>query len=265
MTAYTRDELLLIAAAHATGAASSEEELALHAAMQNDAELREDLHLNLAALDAMVVAQSVAPSDLVRGRLLAQARGAAALQLAPPATAPAVTRAPLRNSVMLAAVAALCVVILGLGAEVIRLRGQMSGATTLASSLRDQLDDRDAMLNPMLRAENHLRVVHMLTRDTVQGPGIQVFWNHVRGTAVLHAFRLPMAPAGHRYQLWALGDDAPRPLLAFDSEESGHTLISRLEIPVELRGVRSLAVTIEPVAGTVAPTSAPIVWAEVGR
>lgn len=263
MTAYTRDELLLIATAHATGAATSEEELALQAAMQNDTELREEVTLNAQVLDAMVTAQAVAPSDLVRGRLLAQARAAASLQLATPATG--VARAPFRNSVAMTAAAAVCVVILGLGAEVIRMRGQVKGATTFASTLRAELSKRDDMLNPMLMAENHLRVVHMLTRDTVAGPGIQVYWNSVRGTAVLHAFRLPVAPAGHRYQLWALGREAPRPLLAFDSEQNGHALISRLEIPVELRGVRSLAVTIEPVTGSVVPTSAPIVWAAVER
>jgi anti-sigma-K factor RskA len=263
MTAYTRDELLLIATAHATGAASSEEELALYAAMQNDPEVRRELTASVHALHAMAQAQAVAPSDLVRGRLLAQARAFAPVQLAS-ATA-GTRRPPVRNAVMMVAVAALCVVIVGLGAEVIRMRGQLAGATAFAGSLRAELAKRDAMLNPMLGAENHLRVVHMLTRDTVQGPGIQVYWNRVRGTAVLHAFRLPMAPAGYRYQLWALGDAAPRPLLAFDSETNGHTLISRLEIPVELAGVSSLAVTVEPVAGSVAPTSAPIVWAAVAR
>jgi anti-sigma-K factor RskA len=263
MTAYTRDELLLIAAAHATGAASSEEELALHAAMRNDSALRDDVSLNAHALEAMAVAQAVAPSDLVRGRLLAQARAAASLQIATPE--PAMGRAPFRNAVVMAVAAALGIVILGLGAEVIRMRGQVKDATAFASTLRAELNKRDDMLNPMLTAENHLRVVHMLTRDTVAGPGIQVYWNSVRGTAVLHAFRLPLAPAGYRYQLWALGREAPRPLLAFDSEQNGHALISRLEIPVELRGVQSLAVTVEPVTGSVAPTSAPIVWAAVER
>ncbi len=263
MTAYTRDELLLIATAHATGAATSEEELALHAAMQNDPDVRRELQASVDALHAMAQAQAVAPSDLVRGRLLSQARAIAPLQLAP--GAPTVARPPFRNVVTLVAVVALCVVIVGLAAELIRTRGQLSGAAAFATSLQSELSERDAMLNPMLRAENHLRVVHMLTRDTVQGPGIQVYWNRVRGSAVLHAFRLPMAPAGYRYQLWALGAAAPRPLLAFDSEQSGHTLISRLEIPVELDGVTTLAVTVEPVAGSVAPTSAPIVWAAVER
>ena len=74
MTAYTRDELLDIAAAYATGAASSEEELALSAAMTSDADLRDEVELNRRALEAMTEAQAVTPTDLVRGRLLAQAR-----------------------------------------------------------------------------------------------------------------------------------------------------------------------------------------------
>ncbi len=261
MTAYTREELLLIAAAHATGAASSEEELALHSAMQNDPELLEDVVLNGSVLDAMTAAYAVAPSDLVRGRLLAQARGAAPLQLT--STDDQVAARPRRNIVAMVFAAASVVALLGMGAEIVRLRAQVNGANEFASTLQGELNSRDAMLNPVLNAENHLRVVHMLTGDTLSGPGIQVFWNRARGTAVLHAFRLPPAPGGRRYQLWALGDGSPRPLLAFNSEPGGHALISKLEIPIALQGIRSLAVTIEPIEGSAAPTTAAIVRGDV--
>ena len=261
MTAYTREELLLIAAAHATGAASSEEELALHAAMQNDPELQQDVAQNAQALDAMAMAQAVAPSDLVRGRLLAQARGAANLQLA---AAPAQTSVkPMRNSVVMAAAAAVFVVLVGLGAEIVRLRNQVAGVLAFNGALRSQIDARDVTLNRMLTAENHLRLVHMLTGDTVTGPGIQVYWDRAKGSAVLHAFRLPKAPEGRRYQLWAIGDGSPRSLIAFDSDDTGHVLISDMEISPALHGIRSLALTVEPVAGSAAPTSDVVVQAEV--
>ena len=227
MTAYTREELLVIAAAHATGAASSEEELALHSAMRNDPDLLEDVTLTGAALDALGAAYAVAPSDLVRGRLLAQARVTAPLQLT--STDEQVAVRPHRNVIAMLFAAASVVALLGMGAEIVRLRAQVNGASEFASTLQGELRSRDAMLNPVLNAENHLRVVHMLTGDTLSGPGNQVFWNRARGTAVLHAFRLPPAPGGRRYQLWALGDGSPRPLLAFNSEPGGHALISKLE------------------------------------
>lgn len=261
MTAYTREELLLIAAAHATGAASSEEELALHAAVQDDPGLREEVALNAAALEAMAGAQCIVPSDLVRGRLLAQARGAATLQLAP-ATAQATVK-PMRNSVVMAAAAAVFVVLVGMGAEIVRLRAQVAGVTAFNGALRSQLTSRDVTLNRMLTAENHLRLVHMLTGDTVTGPGIQVYWDRAKGNAVLHAFRLPPAPEGRRYQLWAFGDGSPRPLVAFDSDASGHVLISNMEISPALQGIRSLALTVEPAAGSAAPTTDAVVQAEV--
>jgi Anti-sigma-K factor rskA len=261
MTAYTRDDLLQIAAAHATGSASEEEVAALLVALQRDPELADEVSRNVAAVEAMAMAQAVPPSDLVRGRLLAMARLNAPLPAAPREIAPGGwwTRRP----ILVAAAAAALIVISGLGAEVVRLRSELGRATVVATALRGQLDSRDAMLNPILTAENHLRVVHMLTADTVRGPGIQVYWNRERGTAVLHAFRLPPAPSGHRYQLWAMNGDAPRPIFAFDSEEGGHALVSGLSIPVDLRGIQALEVTVEPTGDAVAPSTPALLIASV--
>jgi hypothetical protein len=173
----------------------------------------------------------------VRGRLLAMARANTPSPVASPVVAPMGwwTRRP----VLIAAAAAALVVVAGLGAEVMRLRSQLDRASMVASALREQIDSRDAMLNPILTAENHLRVVHMLTADTVRGPGIQVYWNRERGTAVLHAFRLPPAPAGHRYQLWAMNGAEPR------------------------RGIQALEVTVEPAGDAVAPSTPALLIASV--
>jgi anti-sigma-K factor RskA len=263
MTAYTRDELFAIAAAHATGAASSEEELALHAAMQDDPELRLEVELNRRALDAMVSSQAVMPSDLVRGRLLAQARATAAPALQSVAPEPVKAIRPVRNTIFMAVCAASLAIMVGMGSEIVRLRNQVEGETAFVVSLRRQLDAREFTLNQMLHAENHLRVVHLMTTDTVTGPGIQVYWNKANGTAVLHAFRLPPAPGGRRYQLWAIGDGDPHPLASFNSADDGHALVSDMVIPVSLTGIRSLAVTVEPLAGSAKPSGTAVVHAEV--
>lgn len=261
MTAYTRDELLQIAAAHAAGSASADEVAALQAAMPHDPGLADEVAMHVAALEAMAQAQAVPPSDLVRGRLLAMARINAPVPVAQPGVAQGGWWS--RRPILVAAAAAALLVVAGLGAEVVRLRSQLDRATVVANALREQIDSRDAMLNPILTAENHLRVVHMLTADTVRGPGIQVYWNRERGTAVLHAFRLPPAPAGHRYQLWAMNSAEPRPIFSFDSEEGGHALLSGLSIPVDLRGIQALEVTVEPAGDAVAPSTPALLIASV--
>lgn len=264
MTAYTRDELFAIAAAYSTGASSSEEELALHAAMLDDAELRTEVDLNRRALEAMAEVQAVAPSDLVRGRLLAQARAQSAPPQLQPTTVPARRESrPVRNTIFVAVCAASLAIIVGMGSEIVRLRGQVEGETAFVVSLRHQLDAREETLNQMLHAENHLRVVHLLTTDSVTGPGIQVYWNKANGSAVLHAFRLPPAPGGRRYTLWAIGAGSPQAIASFNSAPDGHALVSDMVIPVSLTGIRSMAVTVEPMAGSAQPTTAAVVHAEV--
>lgn len=260
MTAFTHDELLSIAAAHATGVATSEEELALYAAMQNDSVLRDEVSLNRRALEAMARVQAVQPSDLLRRRLMTQVR-----ELAPPPLAAATDQTPRRaawRTILLGAAAA--VIVAGMGSEILRLRGQVDGVTAFSAALQAQLDERESALNRMLTAENHLRIVNMVASDTAQSPGVQVYWNRADGMAVVHAFRLPLAPKGQRYQLWAVGDGSrPRSLLAFDSNKGGHVLIPDMPIPVDLKSIHAFELTVEPESGSVAPTSAALMQVTV--
>ena len=262
MTAYTREELIDIASAYSTGAATSEEEMALHAAIADDPGLRFEVELNQRALEAMAEAQAVQPSDLVRGRLLAQARAAEPNRQSVTSASKANAR-PVRHAIFMAVCAASIALVVGLGSEIMRMRDQVSGETEFIATLRTQLHAREFTLNQMLHAENHLRVVHLLTTDSVAGPGIQVYWNRANGTAVLHAFRLPPAPGGQRYTLWAFGDSAPRALASFNSAPDGHALVSDMAIPVSLTGIRSLKVTVEPIAGSTRPSTHAVVHGEV--
>ena len=263
MTAYTKEELLDIAAAYATGAASSEEELALSAAIANDPGLRAEVELNRRALEAMADVQAVPPSDLVRGRLLAQARGSAEPALQPVSASSGAVARPVRNIVLIGVCAASLATIVAMGTEIGRLRSQVSGGTAFVVSFRRQLAAREFTLNQMLHAENHLRVVHLLTTDSVIGPGIQVYWNRANGSAVLHAFRLPPAPDRRTYTLWAMVGGAPSPIASFNSAPDGHALVSDMLIPVTLTGIESLKVTVEPIAGSSRPSTEAVVHGEV--
>ena len=150
-----------------------------------------------------------------------------------------------------------------MGTEIARLRNQVSRETEFVVSLRRQLAAPEFTLNQMLHAENHLRVVHLLTTDSVTGPGIQVYWNRANGAAVLHAFRLPPAPGGRRYTLWAMVGGAPSAIACFNSAPDGHALVSDMLIPVTLAGIESLKVTVEPIAGSSRPSTEAVVHGEV--
>src|SRR5207245_7153933 len=61
---------------------------------------------------------------------------------------------------------------------------------------------------------------------------------------------LPPAPAGKAYELWTLGGPAPRPAGVFQVDASG-CAVQRVE---PAAGASGFAVTLEPAAGSPAPT-----------
>jgi anti-sigma-K factor RskA len=270
MTRYTREELLDLATALAAGTATPVEERALEDAMQHDAELREQVTLHRRTLTALADAQAVAPTSQLRERLLAGARADAATLQHSPAFARSVVLPPRAKRPVVPWLLAACAAIaLGLGAEVMRLRDAMAGNLEFTKSLRSELQQRDAALNRLLLAESKLRLALLVSRGTSPSagagmgtgngqPGVQVFWNQAEGTAVVHAFNVYAAPAGRRYQLWVLRGGVPESITVFNGDRSGHALISNVDLPRGLTGAESMSVTLEPVAGSVAPSTEPL-------
>jgi len=91
------------------------------------------------------------------------------------------------------------------------------------------------------------------------GPGAEatarLIWNDKAGGDLLVA-NLPPAPAGKAYELWTLGGPAPRPAAVFQVDASGRA-VQRVE---PAAGASGFAVTLEPAAGSPAPTG-PVVLA----
>jgi len=91
------------------------------------------------------------------------------------------------------------------------------------------------------------------------GPGAEatarLIWNDKAGGDLLVA-NLPPAPAGKAYELWTLGGPAPRPAGVFQVDASGRA-VQRVE---PAAGASGFAVTLEPAAGSPAPTG-PVVLA----
>ena len=86
---------------------------------------------------------------------------------------------------------------------------------------------------------------------------------HPQLGVLLIASNLPPAGAGKTYEMWVIPKGgAPRPAGLFQSDGSGGMHI--LGGPVDLAMLGAVAVTLEPAAGSAAPTSTPIIVAPVG-
>jgi anti-sigma-K factor RskA len=127
-----------------------------------------------------------------------------------------------------------------------------------ANAFAAKLEHRETTLNTILHAEKDLRVIHMKAADTVNGPGIQFFWNEKHRSGLAHAFRLPPAPANHSYQLWVIADGKPASVKVFDSDPDGHAMVEGLALPPTSRGVTAVYLTVEPAGGSPTPTTEPI-------
>jgi len=77
-----------------------------------------------------------------------------------------------------------------------------------------------------------------------------MIWHPAAGGQLVVA-NLPPAPPGKAYELWTIGEGAPRPAGVFRADALGRAT-HRVE-PVE-GGVRVFAVTLEPERGVPAPT-----------
>ena len=83
------------------------------------------------------------------------------------------------------------------------------------------------------------------------------------GGVLLLVVNLPPAPAGRTYEMWLLPKTgAPAPAGVFQSEESGAAVYFRPG-PVDRAATAGIAVSVEPAAGSAAPTTTPIIIAKL--
>jgi anti-sigma-K factor RskA len=252
---HSREELFELAAAYALGATTPDEAAAIEAALPESPELAAEVASFREVAAEMAFLAPVVPSPDTRSRLLGR------IQLERQ-TAPADTRgggsAPrwtTRNRYLAAAAGIL--VVASLGAESLLLAKRARDAEQKWIAAANKLEQREQTLNAMFHAEKDLRLIHLKAADTVKGPGIQVFWNEKHQAGVVHAFRLPPAPANHAYQVWAIVDGRPASVNVFNSDPDGHALVRDVPMPASSRGVTMIAVTVEPAGGSPAPTTEP--------
>lgn len=77
-----------------------------------------------------------------------------------------------------------------------------------------------------------------------------------RDEAVLSLAGLSALPADRAYQVWLIADGEPVPNVTFLPNAAG---VATVMIPGDIADYRTLAITVEPLAGSAAPTTEPII------
>jgi anti-sigma-K factor RskA len=247
-----------LAAAYALGALSPEETRAFEAYLAGSPEARQEVteFRETAALLA-VAGPETQPGPALRQRVLDRVRAtkAAALPVPPAQPAPVKSRIPLLAWAALAAAIAIAV---GLGNKVrvltttVATRDSTIAAQQQAlSEQASQLASRENVLASLL--EPGVQLVQ-LTKQGDPDPRIQLYWDRVHNTAVLHASKLQPTASGRTYQLWFIRDGKPVPSVTFDVAPAGEALVPGVTVPTGGE-ISAAAVTEEPAGGSQQPTT----------
>ncbi|MBZ5604776.1 MAG: anti-sigma factor [Acidobacteriia bacterium] len=197
---------------------------------------RKSLHAAL-AINTMLIANSpaAAPSSKLRRRILATV---------------GIERSSWSWAAALAAVCMLAVA-LWLGRQE-RERGKELAAAR--DTLMHVQGDRDKMLE----AFRFLNQPETKQVGFQKGPRGNVFVNSRAGVMMIAA-NLPKLSGGWIFEMWLIPKGgAPRPAGLFTAADSGDAF-HILSGPVDIASLGAVAVTIEPEAGSRAPTSTPII------
>jgi anti-sigma-K factor RskA len=247
MSSREHESVRDLAAAYALGALSPEETREFEAFLASSPEAQHEVaeYRDVAALLALAGPEA-GPSEGLRERVL----GGISTQK---------TRSiPRRtNPIVWGALAASLVGVVGLGSALMSTRGelaQMQGRLDTTSvrldSTRTMLAARESTLVDLFEPGVEL---FQLTASGDPDPKIQVFWNRIRNSALVHASGLHQLDPGKAYQLWFIKDGKPVPSVTFKPEPTGHAKMERVEVPSG-GDISAAAVTIEPEAGSQQPT-----------
>jgi len=149
------------------------------------------------------------------------------------------------------ALAASLIAVIGLGAALLSLRGNLARLNRDLAARQERLQAREATLNAILEPGVEL---YQLTSSGDPDPGIQLFWDRKRSSAIINGFRLKPVPDGKAYQLWFIKDGKPVPSVTFRPEATGHARVEQVPVPTDGK-VSAAAITVEPAGGSPQPTS----------
>lgn len=194
----------------------------------------------------------VPPSSSLRGRVLA-------------ATRPAPERPHLFPRLAVAAA-----IVLGLGLVFVRAErdaarrdaeSARSAAVALEAGVREARRELAEMRSRLEReaafrelvARPESRVARLAGLPAAPGASGRVIWDPKSREAVLIASGLAPTPEGKAYEVWVIAKGAPVPAGVFQVDAGGRAVFP-LPVVDETAAVKTFAVTLEPAAGTSAPT-----------
>jgi anti-sigma-K factor RskA len=222
------------AAVYALGALEEQEALAFADHLRTCGRCREELAAVQPVVDALpaAVAQRSAPAEL-RGRLLSTVRSEAELQgarRARGASAAPVRRRPRERRTWRLAAAGIAI-------------AAVSAAVALAFAASGP------NVNRAIAAHASVPGAHVVLHDN-------------EGHGLLRIAGMPQARPGHVYELWVERDGRARATgTLFTVSSAGRAAVG---VPGSLSGASAVMVTSEPLGGSAAPTSSPVIVARLG-
>ena len=159
------------------------------------------------------------------------------------------------------AAALMLVLALWLGVEERERGNQLADAR---QSLIQVTGERDRLTQAMQFLSDPETKPASFGRGQQAPPRGYVFLNPQMGVMLI-ASNLPQAGTGKTYEMWVIpkgAGAAPRPAGLFQSD--GMRGLHMLNGPIDIAGLAAVAVTVEPEAGSPAPTSTPLIVVPVG-
>ncbi len=161
----------------------------------------------------------------------------------------------------LAAMAAACMLVVALWLSV-QERSRSAELAQARHTLIQVSAQRDRLMQALSFLDDPSTLPVSFGKGQPAPPHGNVFVHSKLGVLLI-ASNLPPAQAGKTYEMWVIPKGgAPRPAGLFQSEVGG-TAMHILSGPVDTSTLGAVAVTLEPEAGSAAPTTTPIIVAPV--
>lgn len=125
----------------------------------------------------------------------------------------------------------------------------LAGSLSWNLQLRDELRDRPETIIFAVRG----------SEDAVGVRG-EVLVIGDEGDTIVKLTGLPELERGKVYQVWLIADDTPAPDVTFVRDNSG---LASVGVAGNVAAFDTLAITVEPVGGSSAPTSPPIIFSDL--
>lgn len=166
------------------------------------------------------------------------------------------TRSGWLNALGWAAAAAAMIVVIWLAGQKRRLQGQVATLQARSTAAQQQLPEARELATLLTSASaEHFTLV---ASNTAPQPGGRAIYDPASGTLVFIASNIPAIPSQKIYELWLIPTSgAPVPAGVFKPNGRGTATVIKPPLPSGL-DAKTFAITIEPEAGSSAPTSQPI-------